>query len=164
MRLILTGFAAALWLAIAGCNREAQGGKEPAAASGRTRAQVTSPGAGVRPGISPEAVLGRVRNPYADDPNAIAAGRQLFTGFNCAGCHSGYAGGGMGPNLRDSLWIYGGADVQIFSSIAEGRPNGMPSWADRLPADQIWRLVAYIKTLSTSREPVKPPVPSQGGG
>jgi cytochrome c oxidase cbb3-type subunit 3 len=88
------------------------------------------------------------------------AGRQLFTGMNCAGCHSGYAGGGMGPSLRDSLWIYGNSDAQIFSTIAEGRPYGMPAWAGRLQDDQIWRLVAYIRTLGTGNEPVKPPTPS----
>ena len=119
-------------------------------------------GAGVQPGISPQAVLGAISDPYAGDHAAIMAGRQLFTGMNCAGCHSAYAGGGMGPSLRDSLWIYGSADVQIFSTIAEGRPYGMPAWAGRLTDDQIWRLVAYIKTLSTADEPVKPPTPSQG--
>ena len=79
-----------------------------------------APGAGVRPGIQPQVVLGAVSNPYTGDKAAIMAGRQLFTGMNCAGCHSGYAGGGMGPSLRDSLWIYGNGDAQIFSSIAEG--------------------------------------------
>ena len=145
---------------VAGCNR---GGpiraREPA-----TRADQVSPapaGGGVRPGISPEMVLGNIHNPYAGNREAIAAGRQLFIGFNCAGCHSSYAGGGMGPALRDLLWIYGSRDVQIFSTIAEGRPNGMPAWGARLPADQIWRLVAYIQTLGTSAEPEKPPVPSQ---
>jgi cytochrome c oxidase cbb3-type subunit 3 len=163
MRLILMGCLATLWLSSAACNRRVASAGQTGSDSAHASKAVSSQGAGVRPGISPEAVLGPVRNPYTDDPKAIAAGRQLFTGFNCAGCHSGYAGGGMGPSLRDSLWNYGGEDTQIFSSIAEGRPNGMPAWAGRLPNDQIWRLVAYIKTLSTTREPVKPPTPSQGG-
>jgi cytochrome c oxidase cbb3-type subunit 3 len=113
--------------------------------------------AGVEPGIHPQTVLGQVQNPYTGDAAAILAGRQLFTGMNCGGCHSGYAGGGMGPSLRDSLWIYGNTDAQIFSTIAEGRPYGMPAWGGRLPDDQIWRIVAYIRTLGTPNEPVKPP-------
>ena len=120
-----------------------------------------NPGPGVQPGISPQAVLGAISNPHTGDPAAIMAGRQLFTGMNCAGCHSGYAGGGMGPSLRDSLWIYGNSDAQIFSTIAEGRPYGMPAWAGRLTADQIWQIVAYIRTLGTNGEPIKPPKPSQ---
>src|SRR5581483_2451680 len=119
--------------------------------------------AGVKPGIHPLAVLGpgAAKNPYAGDPSAVAAGRQLFVAMNCAGCHSSYAGGGMGPSLRDSLWIYGGEDAQIFSSIAEGRAYGMPAWGGRLPDGMIWLIVAYIKTLGTSAEPDKPPVPPE---
>jgi cytochrome c oxidase cbb3-type subunit 3 len=61
----------------------------------------------------------------------------------------------MGPSLRDSTWLYGNADAQIYGSIYEGRTKGMPSWR-QLPKDQIWKLVAYIKTLRTSQEPDRP--------
>ncbi|HKU59946.1 MAG TPA: c-type cytochrome, partial [Gemmatimonadales bacterium] len=130
-------------------------------AARRGPADSASRGPGVVPGISPQTVLGSVHNPYAGNVAAAATGRQLFVGFNCAGCHSGYAGGGMGPSLRDSLWIYGSSDQQIFSTIAEGRPYGMPAWGGRLPDDLIWKLVTYIRTLNTPAEPDKPPVPSQ---
>ena len=43
--------------------------------------------------------------------------------------------------------------------IAEGRPFGMPAWGGRIPDDLIWKIVAYIKTLGTAQEPVKPPQP-----
>ena len=59
----------------------------------------------------------------------------------------------MGPSLRDVDWIYGDRDAQMFSSIAEGRAHGMPSWQPRLTADQIWKLVTYIKSLRTRNEP-----------
>lgn len=119
--------------------------------------------AGVAPGIAPQAEVGAMTNPYTGDARAISAGRQLFTGYNCAGCHSGYAGGGMGPNLRDSVWIYGGSDVQLFSTIAQGRPNGMPAWGGKIPPPQIWQIIAYIRTLGTPKEPAMPPTPSEGG-
>jgi cytochrome c oxidase cbb3-type subunit III len=95
-------------------------------------------------------------NPFAGDRAAAAQGRQLFVRFNCSGCHGGRAGGGMGPSLRDVDWLYGAADAQIFASISEGRAHGMPTWAPKLTTDQIWMLVAYIKTLRTTNEPQPP--------
>jgi cytochrome c oxidase cbb3-type subunit III len=105
------------------------------------------------PGDSPSPA-----NPYANDRTAMAEGRQLFVRFNCSGCHGGRAGGGMGPSLRDVDWIYGNRDAQLFSSIAEGRAHGMPSWQPRMTADQMWKLVTYIKALRTRNEPQPPPV------
>jgi cytochrome c oxidase cbb3-type subunit III len=96
------------------------------------------------------------QNPYADDRAAMGEGRMLFVRFNCSGCHGGRAGGGMGPSLRDVDWIYGSADAQIFSSIAEGRAHGMPAWGVQLNDEQVWKLVAYIKSLRTPNE-IQPP-------
>jgi cytochrome c oxidase cbb3-type subunit 3 len=62
----------------------------------------------------------------------------------------------MGPSLRDRTWLYGNSDAHIFDSIAEGRARGMPAWGTKLPEDQIWKLVAYIQSLHTSREPQPP--------
>ena len=101
-------------------------------------------------------------NPYENDQVAMVEGRRLFIWFNCYGCHGGHGGGGMGPSLRDPVWLYGGAPAQIFSSIAEGRAKGMPAWGTKIPQDQIWKLVTYIKTLNTSQEvdpPLVPPHP-----
>jgi cytochrome c oxidase cbb3-type subunit III len=98
----------------------------------------------------------RPNNPFNGDRSAAGDGRQLFVRFNCSGCHGGRAGGGMGPSLRDVDWMYGSTDAQIFSSIAEGRAHGMPAWGTKLNEDQIWKLVAYIKTLRTQNE-IQPP-------
>ena len=98
-----------------------------------------------------------VANPFGNDRTALEEGRKLFVQFNCAGCHGGRAGGGMGPSLRDQDWMYGNSDAQIFSSIVEGRAHGMPSWQSQLTADQIWKLVTYIKSLRTRNEPQAPP-------
>jgi cytochrome c oxidase cbb3-type subunit 3 len=64
----------------------------------------------------------------------------------------------MGPSLRDPVWIYGASDAHVFSSIAEGRARGMPAWGTKLPEEQIWKLVAYVKSLRTPLEP-DPPKP-----
>lgn len=53
----------------------------------------------------------------------------------------------MGPNLTDKQWRYAGTPAALFNSIAQGRPQGMPSWAHTLPAAQIWSIVAYLQSL-----------------
>ena len=111
----------------------------------------------VGPIPGPDVASAPTVNPFADDRTATGEGRKLFVRFNCSGCHGGRAGGGMGPSLRDVDWIYGNSDAQIFSSIAQGRAHGMPSWQTRLTADQTWKLVAYIKSLRTRNEPEAPP-------
>lgn len=98
-------------------------------------------------------------NPFAGNPVALMEGRQLFLWYNCYGCHGGHAGGGMGPSLRDPVWIYGNSDANIFASIAEGRSKGMPAWGTKIPEDQIWKLVTYIKSLRTPQEPDPPEAP-----
>lgn len=95
-------------------------------------------------------------NPYAHDQVALADGRQLFNAFNCSGCHGGHGGGGMGPSLRDESWIYGSSDAEVFNSIAEGRGKGMPAWGLKIPQDQIWQLVAYVKSMRSPEEPDPP--------
>ena len=53
-------------------------------------------------------------NPFANDPVALQEGRKLFNWYNCSGCHGGHAGGGMGPSLRDKVWLFGDRDDQIL--------------------------------------------------
>src|SRR5579862_3706594 len=86
-------------------------------------------------------------NPYTQNSVAMLEGRKLFDRYNCSGCHGGHAGGGMGPSLHDPAWIYASDDAHIYNSIAEGRAHGMPSWGAKIPQNQIWELVAYIKSL-----------------
>lgn len=100
-------------------------------------------------------------NPYSHDPVAQQDGRRLFDWYNCSGCHGGHAGGGMGPSLRDPVWLYGNRDDQIFDSIADGRSNGMPAWGTKIPEAQIWQLVAYIQTMGTPQEPDAPVEPAE---
>lgn len=77
----------------------------------------------------------------------ISQGQRLFVWMNCAGCHS-HGGGGMGPALRDAKWRYGSSMENIVSTILNGRPNGMPSFRNRITEDQAWELAAYVTSLS----------------
>jgi cytochrome c oxidase cbb3-type subunit III len=78
---------------------------------------------------------------------AVSQGKQLFSWYNCAGCHA-HGGGGIGPPLMDSKWRYGAEPAAIYTSIVDGRPNGMPSFAGRIPETQVWQLVAYVRSMS----------------
>ncbi len=84
---------------------------------------------------------------FSATKTSAAEGAKLFTGMNCDGCHGGGAVGAVGPSLTDGRWRYGGSDADIFRSIAEGRPRGMPAFGGVLQPEMIWRLVAYIKSL-----------------
>jgi cytochrome c oxidase cbb3-type subunit 3 len=121
------------------------------------------PGIGipVGPVPGPKVALNLPTDPYIHDQVALAEGRRLFDWYNCSGCHGGHGGGGMAPSLRDPVWLYGNSDAHIFASIAEGRSKGMPAWGTKIPEDQIWKLVAYIKSMRTPEEPDPPIVPPE---
>jgi cytochrome c oxidase cbb3-type subunit 3 len=84
---------------------------------------------------------------YENNAYALSEGRKLYEHMNCVGCHF-HGGGGIGPALMDDQWIYGSDPAQIFSTIVEGRPNGMPSFKGRLSNQQVWQIVAYVRSLS----------------
>jgi cytochrome c oxidase cbb3-type subunit 3 len=54
----------------------------------------------------------------------------------------------MGPALMDAKWLYGSDPAQIFTTIMDGRPNGMPAFRGRIPEEQAWQLVAYVRSMS----------------
>ena len=90
-----------------------------------------------------------VQNPYEGDTRAIGVGGQLFVGYNCMDCHGADGSGAMGPSFQDGRWHFGGSPGEVFESIYQGRPDGMPSWGGRISNDQIWMLTAYVRSLST---------------
>ncbi len=132
-----------------GCNEGRPKGTAPAGAPPPI-------GVPVGPVPGPEDKKQPESSPYAKDPAGIQQGRLLFGQYNCSGCHGDHAGGGMGPSLRDEVWIYGSTDAAIFGSITEGRAHGMPAWGTKIPSDQAWKLVSYIKSMRSSMEPSPP--------
>ena len=88
-----------------------------------------------------------LNNDYEQNAFAMAQGKILYESFNCVGCHF-HGGGGIGPPLMDDKWVYGPEPDQIFASIIQGRPNGMPSYRGRIPDYQVWQLAAYVRSLS----------------
>jgi cytochrome c oxidase cbb3-type subunit III len=86
-------------------------------------------------------------SPYQENAWALGEGKRLFNAYNCVGCHAN-GGGGIGPALMDDEWIYGFHPQNIYSSIVEGRPNGMPSFRNKIPDYQVWQIVAYVQSMS----------------
>jgi mono/diheme cytochrome c family protein len=88
------------------------------------------------------------RNPLETDPDAIAAGRNLFE-QHCAECHGDTAEGGKkGPSLRAEE-VQNALPGAIFWLLTNGVVRrGMPVWS-KLPEPQRWQLVAYIKSLGS---------------
>jgi len=77
----------------------------------------------------------------------VAQGKVFYRWFNCVGCHA-QGGGAIGPALMDDKWIYGSKPGEIFTTIMEGRPNGMPAFRGRIPEAQAWQIVAYVRSMS----------------
>jgi cytochrome c oxidase cbb3-type subunit III len=93
----------------------------------------------------PRAEFQRVRNPYE---GATREGEQYYTAFNCGGCHGGLGGGGIGPPFLVRDFIYGSDPGNIFQSIVQGRPHGMPAYGGKAPDEVIWKIVAYVQSLA----------------
>ncbi|HZP86270.1 MAG TPA: c-type cytochrome [Burkholderiales bacterium] len=129
-------------LSLLGCEREQRNFEVPAAQARPATALRMSE---ITPGPSPAPTL--ERHVYEDNAYAIAQGKRLFKWYNCDGCHA-EGGGGSGPALMDAQWIYGDAPQNIYATIVEGRPNGMPSFRGRIPEFQVWQLVAYVRSMS----------------
>ncbi len=91
-------------------------------------------------------------NPYERDAQALATGAKLYVAYNCIDCHGADGSGSMGPSLADGRWHFGGRAGEVFESIYQGRPTGMPAWGGRITNDQIWMLVAYVRSLNGGRD------------
>ena len=99
----------------------------------------------LRPGSTqPETTIDNESEAKAYD---VSEGKRLYTQYNCAGCHFN-GGGGIGPALMDAQWIYGEKPVDVYDTILEGRPNGMPSFRHKIPDEQVWQIVAYVRSMS----------------
>ena len=90
------------------------------------------------------------KNPFAGNIEAIKAGEMIFD-EKCADCHGGDAMGGAGPDLTDDTWLYGGTDADLFTTVSKGRKGGMPSWSGQLKDDEIWKVIAYVRSLSKKK-------------
>lgn len=94
------------------------------------------------------------KNPVEGDPKAIQNGMARFQ-LSCAECHGVDAKGVFGPDLT-TVWSASTSDRRAFEIVRRGVPgSSMP--ASRMPDDEIWAVLAYLRTLAPS---VPPPPPT----
>lgn len=90
------------------------------------------------------------------DAALATEGQQVFVD-NCTACH-GEDGAGMqemgAPNLTDAIWLFGGDEAAVYTTVAHGRAGVMPSWSyaadgakGRLTEAQIRAVAAYVHSL-----------------
>jgi cytochrome c oxidase cbb3-type subunit 2 len=101
----------------------------------------------------------REKNPLAGDAKAVILGKKLY-GEHCVFCHGENGAGGIGPSLADDVFfgVKGDlADDDYFEVINNGIEPGMVEEGrvakENMPPfktlgrDQIWSIVAYIRSL-----------------
>jgi cytochrome c oxidase cbb3-type subunit 3 len=88
-----------------------------------------------------------------DDPKAIEEGAHRFSA-SCTGyCHGREGRVSRAPKLRGKTY-----DPNfLYARIAGGSPSGasglvMPAFASTLPPEEIWKLVAYVMSLSNAKD------------
>ena len=87
-----------------------------------------------------------LKNPYAGQAEAAAAGRKLFE-QHCAQCHGQDARGLERAADLHSPAIRNVPPGSLFWALRNGRVRkGMPSWS-QLPDQRLWQIVTYLKTL-----------------
>jgi cytochrome c oxidase cbb3-type subunit III len=131
-------------LSLGGCQREERKFQPaPVNESAPMQIRTTDLQAGASTPLQPDAR----RTRYENNAYNLSEGKRLYTWFNCVGCHA-HGGGDSGPPLMDGQWRYGGEIEQIFATIQQGRPNGMPAFGGKIPDQQIWQLAGYVRSMS----------------
>ena len=111
---------------------------------------------------NPEAA--KIKNPVEATPDSIAAGKKTFASV-CASCHGNEGKGGIvlsviedkggtqPPDLTDDKWDHGSSDGEIFNIVKKGvAPDFfMQPFDGRIPDNEIWNMVNYIKSLSPKK-------------
>ena len=135
-------FTVLMTLAVTSCEREARHFEPPVGS------RITPPPVRLSE-IQPSATdtTSTVAPHYEVNAYALAEGKRLFGWYNCNGCHAN-GGGDKGPPLMDDTWIYGSEPANIYATIVEGRPNGMPSFGGHIPDNEVWEIVAYVRSMS----------------
>ena len=126
---------------MAGCERERRDFKLPNGDHLIASTRLTE----LQPGSPSSPVM--IDSPFKANAYGLSEGKRLYSAYNCVGCHA-QGGGAIGPALMDHRWIYGSRADQIYSTIVQGRPNGMPAFGGRIPEQQLWQLVGYVQSMS----------------
>jgi putative heme-binding domain-containing protein len=95
------------------------------------------------------------KNPLEGNPDAIRTGMGMFR-VRCADCHGMDATGVRGPDLTQ-VWASGRTDHGLFRTVRSGVPGTeMPAIGVRSPDEDVWKILAYLRTLAAPA-PTDPP-------
>jgi outer membrane protein assembly factor BamB len=72
-----------------------------------------------------------------------AEGQQIYASM-CATCHRADGSGGQGPALGDGVVAAKLTEAETLAVVSNGR-NAMPAFEDRLTADELDAVVAYVR-------------------
>lgn len=100
------------------------------------------------------------------DEASAAAGQQIFNTY-CVACHGPDGKGNIflgAPNLTNEIWMYGGTRLRIEHTIKHGRNGVMPAFEQKLGADKVHIVAAYVKSLSmTDGAAARSPMAARAG-
>jgi mono/diheme cytochrome c family protein len=82
------------------------------------------------------------------DSKVVGEGAQLFRQSCTAYCHGKDGGPSRAPKLRGSKL----ERSYVYARISKGSPNGMPGFETTMPRENIWKLVAYVLSLSNAED------------
>jgi cytochrome c-L len=88
------------------------------------------------------------QDPYKSDPEAVAAGKELYDTY-CQACHMPDGSGRIGPSLIGDAHHYPRftTDKGMFEIVYGGATGAMQPFGKRLTQDQILRIMAYVRSL-----------------
>jgi mono/diheme cytochrome c family protein len=109
----------------------------------------------------------KLANPVAPTPESLGAGKKSYDAY-CAACHGNLAQGAVkagtaisiieeqkgkqAPDLTDAQWDHGSSDGEIYAVIKRGvPPTMMAGWDGRIPDNEIWSIVNYLRALAPKK-------------
>ena len=84
------------------------------------------------------------------DAADLSKGKALFE-TNCVTCHNPKGEGNIGPNLTDKNWIYGFDIKDVFKTVKNGTPNGMPEHNSKFNPVQIQQVASFVLSLPDAK-------------
>jgi mono/diheme cytochrome c family protein len=153
--------------AVGGGGQTGGGAAVPNIASGLTTGALAGAGpntlgnaAGGVPGAREAAATGGADNfPVAVDMAALARGRERYQIY-CSACH-GMTGEGDGlivrrgfrrpPSFYDDRLQEGVTPAAHFFDVITNGWGAMPDYAESIPAEDRWKIIAYLRALQLSR-------------
>ena len=101
------------------------------------------------------------KNPLEGNADAIRAGMGLFRG-RCGDCHGVDATGVRGPDITQ-VWANGRTDEGLFKTIKGGVPGTEMPANPRLTDNEIWQIMAHLRTLAAPTAPAAPKGVAENG-